>query len=104
MRHEILTLENVDIDNVIKNFINYFHPLGRFTDITGSINVFVFEEYYFRIESNLAVTIIFEHKDYNTLAIHAIVAGGSHGVFGFSWGAEKSMLNKIRKFFLGERV
>lgn len=104
MRHEILTLENVDIDNIIQNFVNYYHPLGRFTDITGSINVFVFEEYYFRIESNLAVTIIFEQKGNNTLVIHAIVAGGSHGVFGFSWGAEKSMLNKLKKFFLEYRI
>ncbi len=99
MRNDILTLEDVDVNDVIESFVNYFHPSGKFTDITGNIHVFIIEQYYFRAGSTIASTVIFEQKDQSTLVIHMAVAGGRGGAI-FSGNAKKSMLKKLRTFLL----
>ena len=98
MRCDVLTLEGVNINNTIKRFIDYFHPSGKFTDKTGTIHVFIIEQYYFRAESILTSTLIFEQKDQSTLIIHMVVAGGGTSLL--SGNAKKSMLKKLKKFFL----
>ncbi|MFX0041996.1 MAG: hypothetical protein ACFE8L_03700 [Candidatus Hodarchaeota archaeon] len=98
MRRDVLTLEGVNINNIIKKFVNYFNPSGKFTDKTGTINVFIIEKYYFRAESILTSMVIFEQKNQNTLIIHLVVSGGGLSIF--SGNAKKSLLKKLKKFFL----
>jgi len=72
----------------------------KITEETGNMIVLVAERYYFRIESNLAVTIIIDRINENQYQIVVIVAGGKHGLFEITWGAERSMLKKIKKIFV----
>jgi hypothetical protein len=98
MRHDILTLEGVNINNIIEKFINYFNPSGKFTNKNGTINVFIFEKYYFRAESILTSIVIFEQENQKNLIIHLVVSGGRSSIF--SGNAKKSLLKKLRQFFL----
>ena len=88
------------IDNLIAKINREVDFLSRYSDDSGKIIVLVGERYYFRIESNLAATIIIDRINENQYQIVIAVAGGKHGILGISWGAEKSMLKKLKKIFI----
>ena len=48
----------------------------------------------------LSATIIIDHIYDNKYQIVIVVAGGKHGLLGISWGAERSMLKRIKNLFL----
>jgi hypothetical protein len=100
MEHDVFSLEGVNINDTIDSFVRFFQPEGKYEHATGSIKIYIIEEYYFRIESNLAAIVIFEKENKSTLIVHIIIAGGKSGIMGVSWGAEKSMLKKIKNFFI----
>ena len=100
METKLITLSNVTAQEVIENFQKSFQP-DVHVDCSNSgnlVHIFVFEEYFMRIESNLACTIIFNQGQTGSLDISIIVAGGSHGFFGITWGAETSTLNRVKGF------
>jgi hypothetical protein len=101
MESKSLTLANIDANEVIEKFLSAFQPMGRLDcSIPGHIvKIFTFEEHFFRIESNLSCTVVFNQSEYDKLVITIIVAGGAHGLFGVTWGAESSMLERMRGFF-----
>ena len=101
MINEAFTLKNVEIESVVEKFKSTIKPDAvKNCSIHGhSVYVFVLEEYFFRIESNLAAVVIFEQKDGINVEITIAVAGGGHGILEITWGAEDRMLRDLVKFF-----
>jgi hypothetical protein len=100
METKLITLTDISGQEVIDKFSRAFQP-GVHLDcsIPGHlVHVFTFEEYFLRIESDLGCTIVFNQKGAESLEITIIVAGGSHGLFGITWGAETSTLNRVKEF------
>lgn len=62
------------------------------------ITVFIAEEYYFRINSDLTLTVIAEETADET-TVEIISGGGKEGLLGFSYGAEKSAERRIVNLF-----
>ncbi len=60
--------------------------------------IFIFEEYYFRISSNLSLTFIINETS-NETAIDIISSGGTSGLLGISYGAEENAVNRIVQLF-----
>lgn len=56
--------------------------------------IFIAEDYYFRINSTLTLTVIVEETADNT-TVEIISSGGKEGLGGFSYGAEKSAVKRI---------
>jgi len=100
MRSDKFIINDIELDNLIVKINQEVDFLSRYEDNSGKIVVLVVEKFYFRIESNLAATIIFDRINESQYQIVIAVAGGRHGLLGISWGAEKSMLKKIKKIFL----
>jgi len=100
LEREKFTIHCTDLENLIKDINREVDHLSRYTEETGKMIVLVAERFYFRIESNLAVTIIIDRINENQYQVVVIVAGGKHGLFEITWGAERSMLKKIKKIFV----
>lgn len=94
MKQEVLTLRGVNANQLVNNFYHSFRPKSIITK--RNFHVYVLEKYYYRTSSEVAATIIFELIDQNFLKVHIIIAGGSD-MFGFTLGAQNSMLKRIKK-------
>lgn len=57
------------------------------------ITIFIAEDYYFRISSNLTLTVIAEETADKTTV--EIISSGGKTSWGFSYGAEKSAVKRI---------
>ncbi|MBR3272045.1 MAG: hypothetical protein IKI59_08980 [Clostridia bacterium] len=96
-----LTARNIaDIDAVLTDWFSsqafsddgfYIKRIER-QDCT--ITIFVAEEYYFRINSTLTLTVIVE-ETVNETIVEIVSGGGREGLVGFSYGAEKSAMKRI---------
>ncbi|MFW9969245.1 MAG: hypothetical protein ACFFDF_03530 [Candidatus Odinarchaeota archaeon] len=100
MESEKFIINKVDLEDIIADINLVTNNLFRYRDNEGKLIVLVAEREYFRIESNLAATIIIDPIDENHYQIVIVVAGGRHGLFGLTWGAERSMLKRIKNVFL----
>ena len=100
METKLITLSNVNAQEVVDNFQKSFQP-DIHVDCSNSgnlVHIFIFEEYFMRIESNLSCTLIFNQGPSDSLDITIVVAGGAHGIFGITWGAERNTLNRVKVF------
>jgi hypothetical protein len=93
-------IDRVDLTDIIIDINREVDKIFQYKDSEGRVIVLIGERYYFRIESNLATTIIIDHINESQYQIVIVVAGGEHGLLGITWGAESSMLKKIKKAFL----
>ena len=93
------TLRNISKDQLVHEFQNMLRPIFKISNIHNTTTIFILEEYYFRIESNLSITVVFDEIDENSVEINAIVSGGKTGIFEISWGAERKALKKLTQFF-----
>jgi hypothetical protein len=100
MESDKFIIKYVDLENIIANINREVDFLSRYRENTGKFIVLVAEKYYFRIESNLAATIIFDRINERQYQVVIVVAGGKHGLLGITWGAERSMLKRIKNLFL----
>ncbi|MBD3197543.1 MAG: hypothetical protein GF317_20990 [Candidatus Lokiarchaeota archaeon] len=99
MEQDIITITNKSMDDIISRFESQFKPSEEYSNIFDTTKIFVVEKYYFRIESNLAATVIFDEINENEVKVIVIVAGGKQGSLDLSWGSEKSMLKNIMDYF-----
>jgi len=99
LEREEFTIQCTDLETLITDINREVENLSRYTEETGRMIVLVAERYYFRIESNLAVTIIIDRINEDRYQIVIIVAGGKKGLFEITWGAERSMLKRIKSLF-----
>ena len=89
------TLRNISKDQLVHEFQNIFWPIFKISNKHNTTTIFILEEYYYRIESNLSITVIFDNVDDNSVEINAIASGGKKGIIQFSRGAEKKALKKF---------
>ncbi|MFW9819261.1 MAG: DUF6054 family protein [Candidatus Thorarchaeota archaeon] len=93
-------IDQVDLDVIIGDIRREVDNLFKYTNDEGKTIILVAEKFYFRIESNLSATIIIDHIYDNKYQAIIAVAGGKHGLLGLTWGAEGSMLKRIKNVFL----
>jgi hypothetical protein len=95
---ETCLIENETLKDLYIRFEYDFNPAFKYTDQSKKLVIFILEYYYFRIDSNLSAIFILEELKPKYIKAEIVIAGGSSGFLGFSWGSEKSMLKKILKF------
>jgi predicted nucleotide-binding protein (sugar kinase/HSP70/actin superfamily) len=100
MINETIYFGYSDFEKILNDFVKKFNPQIKYTNKEKTVVVYLLEEFYFRIESNLAATVIFEKISENEIKVVIIVAGGGHGLWQISWGAEKNLLRKIKEYFI----
>ena len=93
------TIRNISKNQLVHEFQNTFRPIFKISNKQLSTTIFILEEYYLRIESNLTITVIFDKTDEDTIEINAIASGGKTGMLQFTWGAERKALKKLSQFF-----
>ena len=98
MQHKSYRFDIIGYEQLIHDFEINFHPDLKFSNNQNTTKVYILEDYYFRINSTLTVTVIISKKISNSVELHIVASGGKEGIFGFSYGAEKSALKKIIKF------
>ena len=64
----------------------------------GVLTILMYEQYFYRVESDLAVTIIADERA-NGTTLEIIAAGGHHGLLGVTIGSEKSAVKEVMKKF-----
>jgi len=102
MIQESITLEGIDPEELISEFKAKFFPDFSFTNSNGSTRVFIIEEYYLRAGNFLSANIIIDFLNEKKFIITIIASGGGAGLLELIWNSEKSMLKKLRKFFLNK--
>ncbi|MFX0006003.1 MAG: hypothetical protein ACFFAV_04650 [Candidatus Hermodarchaeota archaeon] len=100
MESDRFKINRVDLNNIIMGINQETDTLYQYNTNEGKTIILIAERFYFRIESNLAATIIIDPIDKNRYQIDIIVAGGKHGLLGVTYGAEGSMLRRIKNVFL----
>jgi len=96
MTYKIRTLNK---DQLVHEFQNMFRPIFKISNNQNTTTIFILEEFYFRIESNLTITVIFDKIDDNSVEINAISSGGKTGIMQLTWGAERKALKNLTRFF-----
>ncbi len=101
MINEAFILHNVDIEELIASFKLKIQPDAvKNCSVHGHlVHIFILEQYFMRIESNLAAVVILEQKDGINIEVTIAVAGGAHGLLEITWGAEDRMLRDLVQFF-----
>ncbi len=92
--------DDAEIENVLSD---WFSSSGFYSSFKKSIEkadskitVFVVEDYYFRINTTLTLTVIVE-RTAKEISIDIISGGGNMGFFGSSFGAEQTAVNRVIK-------
>jgi hypothetical protein len=98
MEQKSFLFENVVYEQLINDFEENFNPNFKFSNNQNTTTIFIIERYYFRINSNLTLTLIFNMINSNSIELHIITSGGTSGLLGLSGGAEKSALHRVIKF------
>ncbi|MHA1107200.1 MAG: hypothetical protein ACTSPN_16015 [Promethearchaeota archaeon] len=62
-------LRNISKEQLVHEFQSMFRPIFKISNNHNTTNIFILEEYYFRIESNLSITVIFDKIDDNSMII-----------------------------------
>ena len=100
MQKNRLILQNkTDIESTLRKYLSSgeFSADGFFTKKIESenrkITIFIAEAYYYRIKSNLTLTVIVEETADKTTV--EIISSGGKSSWGVSFGAENSAVNRI---------
>ncbi len=96
METQTIKIDDVDFTQVVDAFINVYRPSYEYINTDSTIRTYITEQYYFRVKSDLSLTVIF---DFIRREVNIIVSGGSSGLLGVTWGAERNMLKKLVQFF-----
>jgi hypothetical protein len=101
MISEALTLKSHNLQDVMEEFKLKFDPISvKSCSIPDhSVYVYILEEYFFRVNSNLAAFVIFEQEQNSKINVTLAVAGGGAGVLDLTWGAENRELKELLEFF-----
>lgn len=67
----------------------------KFEKKEENLYVLMGQNYSFGTDSDLAITAFFKHENSNYI-IEIISSGGGEGIFGFTLGSEKRILNVIK--------
>ncbi len=100
VKNRLILQTKVDIESILRKGLssgvfsgdNFFSKKIEFEN--RKITIFIAEEYYYRINSNLTLTAIAEETADKT-TVEIISSGGKGGLWGLSYGAEKSAAKRI---------
>ncbi|NVM43997.1 MAG: hypothetical protein HWN79_03680 [Candidatus Lokiarchaeota archaeon] len=98
MIQQDLSIEGINANQVIERFCYEFQPDAKFIIAKGDVHVYIIERFFLRSSSDISATILFELKNTNHLGVHITIAGGGN-MYGITFGAQNSLLKKLRKFF-----
>ncbi|MBN1802221.1 MAG: hypothetical protein JW891_11985 [Candidatus Lokiarchaeota archaeon] len=96
METQTIQIHDVDFERVVDAFVSVYRPSYEYINTNGTVRTYITEQYYFRVKSDLSITVIF---DFIRQEVNIIVSGGSSGLLGVTWGAERNMLKKLVDFF-----
>ncbi|MFX1238988.1 MAG: DUF6054 family protein [Promethearchaeota archaeon] len=96
MEQCVVNIDKNRFNTALGNFVESYNPSFKYQTSDGTISVYAIENYYYRIESDLSTTVIFNSYKGE---INIVVSGGSHGLFGITWGSERNMMKKMIEFF-----
>ena len=87
--------ENTTLAMLANDFIRKMsiHKICRVQKAGGTANLICFEEYYYRVESAVSLTVMLTQED-NSQDAFIIGFGGGHGLLNISWGANESIAKK----------
>lgn len=100
IKNKLISHNKVEIESILSDWfysnVNSEDEIfiKRFKDQNCKITIFITEDYYFRIESTLTLTVIVEETIDKT-TVEVVSSGGKAGLWGFSYGAEKSAVKRI---------
>ncbi len=101
-RNRLISQNKVDIENILREWFSseVSSDDGIFTkkiqDENRKVIIIIVEDFYYRIDSTLTLTVIAEEADDNT-NVDIISSGGKTGFFALSWGSEKSAVKRVVK-------
>jgi hypothetical protein len=98
MKQDSFFVEGTDTYPLVDSFENAFSPAFKYASRFGRAEFLLLEEYYFRANSNQAAVVVFDFQRDSLCFVIMVVAGGREGLLQLDWGAECSMLAKIREF------
>jgi hypothetical protein len=96
MKNDTLSTKRETADIVINAFKEKFHPSFEYTSKSGNVKILILDKYDFM--SNMAATLLFDFEGNDLCTINIVVAGGKEGLLHMDFGAEDSLLNKIKRF------
>jgi hypothetical protein len=99
MEKEEFTIRTSQLEEVIYNLKQEFETFSRYSNNRRETIILIGERYLMRIDSSLAAFITIDLLDGNEALVNIIIAGGSKGLFRSTWGAEGSMLRKVKNHF-----
>ena len=100
---KLITNYNVDIEKILNDWFssNTVSDDGVFIkkiiEPKRKIVIFIAEDYYFRINSTLTLTVIVE-QTIDQIFVEVVSSGGKSGLLGYSSGSEDSAVNRVVKF------
>ena len=98
-KYKLVTNKRINIEKMLKDWYTSYDShidgifVERFDKNDCKVTIFIGEEYFLRIKSNLTLTTIVERST-DEIAVIVINSGGS-SEWGFTWGAEKSAAKPI---------
>lgn len=72
---------------------------GLYFQSIGFVNIFTFEKFFFRINSNVLTVITIDYSDNNKIDIEVITGGGAVGLLGITWWAEEKGNDNVINLF-----
>lgn len=87
--------ENATLAMLANDFIRKMsiHKICRVQKAGGKAILICFEEYYYRVESAVSLTVMLTQEE-NSQDAFIIGFGGGHGLLNISWGANESIAKK----------
>jgi len=95
-RVEVFAPFDLVFKTLAKNFGNIYANVFESKD--GRIGIISGEEYFLRIDSDVAITIIVREKDEKTTIVESFSYAGGAGLMRISWGAHKDYAQRVINF------
>ena len=100
---KLITNNNVDIEKILNAWFSSNTDsedgvfIKKINEPRGKIIIFIAEDYYFRINSTLTLTVIVEQTISQT-SVEVVSSGGKDGLLSISYGAEQSAVDRVVGF------
>jgi hypothetical protein len=100
---KLITNNNVDIEKILNAWFSSNTDsedgvfIKKIIEPKRKVMIFIAEDYYFRINSTLTLTVIVE-QTINQTSVEVVSSGGKDGLLSISYGAEQSAVDRVVDF------
>lgn len=100
---KLITNNNVDIEKILNAWFSSNTDsedgvfIKKINEPKRKVMIFIAEDYYFRINSTLTLTVIVE-QTLNQTSVEVVSSGGKDGLLSISYGAEQSAVDRVVDF------